>query len=59
MPSGIHTHWAKYVSRIITKNIPDNERESDKEPAKKEVIQLICEHDGVIFSESEIGYPKP
>lgn len=38
MPEGQHTHWLRYTSRILTKQ-------------KGEVLQLICDDDGIIFHE--------
>jgi len=41
MSDGSHSHWEKYLRRIIKKG-------------KKEFIQFICEYDGVIFWEVKI-----
>lgn len=50
MSSGNHSHWAKYTTRIITKMV----YKSGKARRRIETLQLICDHDGIIFHEVEI-----
>lgn len=47
---GSHQHFAKYITRIINKNLPT--QKVGTPPA--EILQFICEDDGIIFKEIEI-----
>lgn len=53
MASGEHSHWERYISRIVPEKLATSPNR-----IVPEKLQLICLGDGIVFHEKEITSPE-